>query len=175
MLIDEDAFDQLFESFEHTAFRLETQEQYVEDDEDESLQQFLGGDPVDESWIEEWGTYIQSLVAAGKRFERVRVVSEPHSDYTRYGLDQSRLNVAVGEDIRYLSRAAGTELALPDEDYWLFDSRTVVAFRFGADGRIVGRELLEDPAEIVQRNYWRDVAWHYAIRREEYAAAHGVV
>lgn len=172
--IDEDDFARLFETYEHTAYRLESQEQYVVDDEQESLAQFIAGEPVDESWIEDWGKVIRPAVDAGKRFERVRVVDEPHSDYTRYSLDQARLNVSVGEDIRYLPRPRAQELGLPTEDSWLFDSTTVLLFHFADDGRIVGRELIDDPAEVVKRNHWRDIAWHHAITRQEYAEAHGM-
>ena len=38
---------------------------------------------------------------------RVRVVSEPHDDYTRFLLDLARINVAAGEDIRYLPARPG--------------------------------------------------------------------
>jgi hypothetical protein len=30
-------------------------------------------------------------------------------------------------------------------------------------------EIIEDPAGIVQHNYWRDAAWHYAVRRDDFA------
>ena len=46
--------------------------------------------------------------------ERVRVVSEPHSDYTRFGIDLARrLNVPAGEDIRYLPRVGRGSWACP--------------------------------------------------------------
>jgi hypothetical protein len=171
--IDRDEFGKLFDEFEHTAFRLETQERYVEDDEIEPLQAFLAGRP-DYGWLADWVDYLREVRAAGKVFERVRVVNEPHSDYTRFGLDASRTNVAAGDDIRYLPRPLATRLGLPDEDYWLFDSRVAVIFQFGTDGRVRGYELVDDPETIVQRNVWRDIAKHYAIPRNEYAAAHNL-
>ena len=172
-VIDREDFGKLFDEFEHTAFRLETRERYVEDYEDESFQAFLDGKP-DYTWREDWVTYIREVRAAGKVFERVRVVSEPHSDYTRFGLDASRDNVAAGDDIRYLPRPLANKLGLPDEDYWLFDSRLAVIFTFGPDGRISRFELTDDPEAIVRRNIWRDIAQHYAIPRDEYAAAHNL-
>lgn len=172
-IIDYGEFGKLFDDFEHTAFRLETQERYVEDDEIEPLQAFLAG-RADYAWHQDWVAYIGEVRAAGKVFERVRVVSEPHSDYTRFGLDASRDNVAAGDDIRYLPRPLAKKLELPDEDYWLFDSRVAVIFRFGTDGRISQFELIDDPEAIVQRNVWRDIAQHYAIPRNAYAAAHNL-
>ena len=32
----------------------------------------------------------------------------------------------------------------------------------------------DDPVEVVKRNHWRDIAWHHAITRQEYAEAHGM-
>lgn len=171
--IDWDEFGKLFDDFEHTAFRLETQERYVEDDEIEPLQAFLAGRP-DYAWHQDWVAYIREVRAAGKVLERVRVVNEPHSDYTRFGLDASRDNVAAGDDIRYLPRPLAAKLGLPDEDYWLFDSRVAVVFQFGPDGRISRFELTDEPETILQRNIWRDIAQHYAIQRDEYAAAHNL-
>ena len=100
--------------------------------------------------------------------ERVRVVREPHSDYTRFGMDlASRLNVPSGEDIRYLPRRRADELDLPGEDFWLFDSCRVAVLHFDGDV-LLGAELVTDPAVVVRRCYWRDVAWHYAVPLDQY-------
>lgn len=89
------------------------------------------------------------------------------SDWTRYSYALSAHNIAAGEDIRYIERsnAAG----LPDHDYWLLDSSKLVVMRFDETDRFVGGELVEDPSEIVQANYWRDAAWHKAVRRDDFA------
>src|SRR5688572_18900865 len=110
-------FRQLFHSFEHTAFRLEVRESYYDT---QQLEQFVAGGPVDISYMDTWLAQIVKLRVAGKRIERVRVVSQPHSDYTRYGLWLCRYSLQAGEDIRYLERSQATGLA--DHDYWLFDS-----------------------------------------------------
>jgi hypothetical protein len=41
--------------------------------------------------------------------------------------------------------------------------------RFDEADRFLGGETIEDSAEIVQHNYWRDAAWRYAVRRDEFA------
>jgi hypothetical protein len=157
--------------FEHTAFRLETRERYVDDEEQEPLRRFLAGQPPDDSWFMDWYDAIAELVAAGKRMQRVRVVSEPASDYTRFGIDLARrLNVPAGEDIRYLPRRRAERLGLPDEDFWLLDSARVLVLHFDGD-ILLGAEPLADPAAIVQRARWRDVAWQYAVPAGRYAGA----
>lgn len=156
--------------FEHTAFRLETRERYVDEEEEEPLRRFLAGEPPDDAWFMDWIEDIGRLVKAGKRMERVRVVSEPPSDYTRFGIDLARrLNVPAGEDIRYLPRPRAEALGLPDEDFWLLDSSRVLTLHFDGDV-LLGAELIADPAAVVRRAYWRDEARQYAIPVGEYSA-----
>src|SRR5437764_1112204 len=110
---------------------------------------------------------IRTAAAEGRRFSRVRVFDVPPSDYNRFSFAVSHHNNAAGEDIRYLTRDQAAEL--PDHDYWLFDSRKLVRMQFDDDDRFLGAEIIEDPAVIVQHNYWRDAAWHHAVRRDDFA------
>lgn len=83
--------------FEHAAFRLETRERYVDDEEQGPLRRFLAGEPPDDEWFMDWYDAVVRFAEAGKRMERVRVVSEPPSEYTRFGIDLAhRLNVPAG-------------------------------------------------------------------------------
>ena len=111
---------------------------------------------------------IREATAEGKQFARVRVVDLPMSDWNRYSHALAEHNIAAGEDIRYMERrdAAG----LPDSDYWLFDSSKLVVMRFDETDRFLGGQLVETPADIVQANYWRDAAWHKAVRRDDFAS-----
>lgn len=103
----------------------------------------------------------------GRRFARVRVVSMPLSDYNRWSYVIAQHNITAGEDIRYLIRERAEEVALPDHDYWLFDSRKLLIMRFDEADRFLGGEIVEDSAEIVQHNYWRDAAWHHSVKRND--------
>jgi len=60
----------------------------------------------------------------GRRFARVRVVSVPLTDYSRFGVFRSQYTNDAGEDIRYLPPDRATDL--PDYDFCLFDSRNLV-------------------------------------------------
>jgi len=170
-LLPADEFRRQCETFEHTAFRLETRDRYIDEEEQEPLRRFLAGESPDDAWFMDWCEAVERIAAEGRRMERVRVVSEPHSDYTRFGMDLARrLNIPSGEDIRYLPRNKAKELALPDEDFWLLDSVRVLVVHFDSD-RLLGAELVTDPAEVVKRGHWRDLAWHYAIPLDEYAGS----
>jgi hypothetical protein len=75
----------------------------------------------------------------------------------------------AGEDIRYLVHERAQEVGLPNHDYWLFDSHKLLRIHFDESDRFVGGEIIDDPTEIVRHNYWRDAAWHYTLRRDEFA------
>jgi len=112
---------------------------------------------------------IREATKEGRSFARVRAVSLPMSDYNRWSHVVAQCNNAAGEDIRYIKRDLAKAAGLPDHDYWLFDSRKLVVMQFDDDNRFLGGEIVEDPSVIVQHNYWRDAAWHRAVRRDEFA------
>jgi hypothetical protein len=162
-------FSQLFCTFEHTAFRLETREEYKSANETEALCQFVAGEPVDLGWFQNWLTMIREATATGKHFRRVRVVSLPLTDYSRFGVFCAQFTNEAGEDIRYLERDRADDEGLPNHDYWLFDSRKLIRMHFDDEENFLGGEIIEDPALVVEHNYWRDAAWHHAVRRDDFA------
>lgn len=170
-LLNSEEFRRLSLGFEHTAFRLETRDRYLDDEEREPVRRFLAGEPADDAWFMDWFEAVRQLAAQGRRMERVRVVSEPRSDYTQFGIDLARrLNVPAGEDIRYLARSTAREIGLPDEDFWLLDSSRVLVLHFDGDV-LLGAELVTEAAEVARRVHWREVAWHYAIILDRYAGS----
>ncbi|HEX3781454.1 MAG TPA: hypothetical protein VHX38_17475 [Pseudonocardiaceae bacterium] len=160
-------FGQLFDDFEHTAFRLEVRSRYAPSYEGESLRKYLAGEPDDLPWMQDWLRMVERAAREGRRFSRVRVVDLPLSEYNTFSLAVSARNNAAGEDIRYVSRDRARDL--PDYDYWLFDSRTLLQMHFDQDDRFTHGEIIDDPAEVVQHNYWRDAAWHQAVGRDDFA------
>jgi hypothetical protein len=118
--------------------------------------------------MQDWLRMVREAAAEGRRFARVRVVDLPMSDWNRYSYALAQHNIAAGEDIRYIERNNTPDL--PDHDYWLFDSSKLVTMRFDETDRFVGGELVEGPSEIIKANYWRDAAWHKAVRRDDFAS-----
>lgn len=156
-------FDALFVGFEHTAWRLETRDAYLVDDEVAPLRAFLAGDDVDLAWFAGWLETIRSAVARGRRFERVRVVPEPLTDYLRFEAWLCQYNVAAGEDIRYMPLDQARALGLPDDDFWLFDSRRLARLHFDDAGRPQGAEMIDDAGAVARAEQIRAVAWPRAI------------
>jgi hypothetical protein len=173
MLLGEE-FNQLFRTFQHTAFRLEVRDTYDASYENESLRKFLAGEPDDLPWMQDWLAMIRDATSKGRRFRRVRVVSWPLTDYSRFGVWCARFTNAAGEDIRYLTRDRAQAEGLPEHDYWLFDSRKLVRMHFDDANVFLGGEVVHDPATVVDHNYWRDAAWHGAVERDSFAAEQNV-
>lgn len=167
-LVDRATFRRLFETFKHTAWRLETRRGYASDREDPDFQEFLatGSSPCDLN--EPWFVNIKAQTEAGKRVGRVRLADRPMTTEQRFLLDDARHNAAVGEDMRYLWREDAADL--PAKDFWIFDSRIVALLRFDDQDNIVDIELITKPAEVVRYAIARDVAMHHAVPYDLFAA-----
>ncbi|WP_405980138.1 DUF6879 family protein [Streptomyces sp. NBC_00158] len=119
------AFDALFSSLSHSAWRLESRRRYASDETTHTYRQFTAGRPVEWDLNDPWCTERREQVALGKRFERVRIPAEPATEGQRYLFENARRNRAVGEDIRTLTRSQANGLQLPAEDFWIFDAKVV--------------------------------------------------
>lgn len=170
-IIDLAEFDRLFSVFEHTAWRLETRRRYASDEITDTYRQFLAGGPVDwEGSDVEWCVERREQTALGKRFERVRIVDSPPTTGQLYLLDNARRNSAVGEDMRNLWRGDANDLRLPQEDFWLFDSRMAALLNFDEEDQLIDVELITEPAAVLRYCQARDAAWHHAVPYETFAA-----
>jgi hypothetical protein len=127
-----DQWRMLFAECEHSAFHLEMRDAYAVDDERERLAQFQAtgsrdleaeSQALERSW---WLELIKDCKARGVELCRARIVSEPVSSYIRYEYAGTPLNIASGEEVRWLSRTKAARLALPGADFWLFDRRRVL-------------------------------------------------
>ncbi|URM95448.1 hypothetical protein LUW76_14575 [Actinomadura madurae] len=167
-------FNSLFSDFEYTAYRLESLQSYDVSYEKEEFGLFLAGQERGEfpgiaDWIE--GS-VRPADKAGKRMHRVHVVEEPLSDYVRFECAWSyEHTVPAGEDVRIIPVRQGEwPEGLPHYDYWLFDSCRLVTMHYEEDGAFAAAEIVDDPAKIVQANYWRDLAVSRAVPYQEFAA-----
>ncbi|MYV99237.1 DUF6879 family protein [Streptomyces sp. SID3343] len=168
VIIGFDEFDAMFETFEHTAWRLETRRAYRDDEVTDTYRRFVDGQPADYDLDDAWCASRREQSAQGKRFERVRIMDNPPTIGQLYLLDGARRNAAVGETVRSLWRADAERLQLPREDFWLFDSRVLACLLFDGDA-LVGVELVTDPVEVGRACQIRDAAWHHALPFEEFA------
>lgn len=158
----------LFREFRHTAWRLETRRGYASDRRSPKWARWQAGEDIAaeaSGWLEN----VAEQTAAGKRFERVRLVDDPPTDGQQFLLASAPGNVAAGEDIRNLTRAQAEQLRLPDFDFWLFDSKILARFAFDEDDTTLGVYVTEDPADVLAACQARDAAWHHAVATQEFA------
>jgi hypothetical protein len=163
-----DEFNDLFTSFRQEALHLEMRDAYGTEVELPHLRKWLAGEPDDIDWLQPWFDTVRAGVAAGKVFRRARIVSEPLSDYQRWVLKDTHLYVEAGEDIRWVPRRRVSTVALPGNDFWLFDQELVVFIHFAGNGLVVDNLATTDPAAIRLCRSAFDAVWALSIPHSEY-------
>lgn len=167
-LIEGRHFENLFRTFERTAFHLELKDSYHVPEESGPFSLFVDGKPDDFAWHQPWLNLVRQATNSGKVMTRARVVTVPHSDYARWGLSVAPLNVNAGEDIRWLPRHLAEGIDFPADDYWLFDDGRLVFTVFHEDGRFLGGCESFDEEMITRCRRVRDQVWDRAIPQQEY-------
>ncbi|MCQ8769142.1 DUF6879 family protein [Streptomyces telluris] len=163
--------DELFRSLERDAFHLELKDHYGSPVEDTPYARWQKGEPDDYAWLEPWTTLMKGVTGAGRRVRRVRVVTEPHSRYVGWEHSLTRLNLEMGEDIRWLPRSRlpeGITFPVDGNDWWLFDDRLLAVGHFDESGRVLGSELIEDAETVAECIRVRDLLWSVAVPHREY-------
>ncbi|ANY05467.1 DUF6879 family protein [Pseudonocardia sp. HH130630-07] len=146
--IDDDRFDELLSTFTRRSVHLETRDAYGTATELPYLARWEAGEPDDLSWLDGWCATVRAHVAAGRAVQRVRVVSEPLSDYQRWSHGIAGPMVDAGEDIRWVARRAVSSIAFPGNDFYLFDDRLVVFLHYAGSGLGTAKTTSTDPADI---------------------------
>ena len=165
------AFAALFSSFSRSAQRLEARDHYAGDQAlFEQWQRGELGEPALADKVAAWLGGVRATTAAGGRYERVRVVSEPPTDYQRFALATTKASTAAGEDIRYLERGLAAVRDLPAHDFWLFDSERLALLYFTADDRMLGAQVITEAAVVTQHQQWFDAAFSIATPYAAYVA-----
>jgi hypothetical protein len=162
-------FGRLFESFERTAFRLETLAVYDVEDEQEEIARFLAGQEMGPEWDD--NPWVRSMTDKGKAVSRVHVLRSPLTDYLRYELGAYAGNITAGESIGIIDLAEQQVTGLPDHDFWLFDDRDVYRMHYTPEGKFVGAELLPGD-RLAEYLGYRDLARAHAVPFTSYRERH---
>lgn len=169
-------FDEAFDSFVESAFRMETLQWYTVDSETPRIQAFLRGEPRPDRSVRTspWLRRVALSTAAGKHWSRVHIVDLPLTEYLRYQLAGYLESAAAGEEIRIAVRRGHAELAHLREDFWLFDADTpgafAIAMRFDGIGRPLDHERVTDPARIDAYSRARALALEASMSLNEFVA-----
>ncbi|WP_245925814.1 DUF6879 family protein [Nocardia nova] len=162
-----DLWPNLFHELTRSAFHLEVRDEYHVPDEESRVRAFLAGEPAPYSHTP-WQDLMRETTARGVTVSRVRVVTEPHSDYQRWLLSVTGSNINAGEDIRYVPRHIAGQV--PPDDWWLMDAQRVVYNLTDSAGVPAGGLAVTTDPEIVEYCLRvRERLWKLAIPYAEYA------
>jgi hypothetical protein len=117
----------------------------------------------------EWYDLVRATVARGVSIRRARIASEPLADFIRFEFESTTdLNVAAGEDVRWLPRRQATDIALPGNDFWVFDDRLVRINHFTGSGELLAGEITDETAVLKLCASAFEAVWERAVPHEEY-------
>ncbi|MGH3622865.1 MAG: DUF6879 family protein, partial [Sciscionella sp.] len=159
-------FEGLFDSVRHGVWRWECQGDYYADHAD-VLRWQTGEPPVEDERVRAWMRYIQGLRTAGIPFQRVRMLSEPLTEYLEWMLDTTGRSIAAGEDIRWVGQDLAHELDMPDYDFYIFDDRVAI-LHFDDRRRLTSADLIDENDVVQSHRDLRDLIWQYAIPHQEF-------
>ncbi|KAF0651727.1 MULTISPECIES: DUF6879 family protein [Streptomyces] len=165
------AFVDLLANARRSAVHLELRDSYGIDGEAAEFTAWRNGwrpDPDPSTWWNDFHTWVRDATKRGVVVRRARVVSEPVSDYIRYEHACTFQNIAAGESVRWLSRRKASDVALPGNDFWLFDGSLIMWNHFTGDGASAGPELDDRPdvAKLCASAF--EAVWERATPHEDY-------
>lgn len=164
-------FVELLRGCTKTAVHLELRDTYNVAGERARLAAWRAGhDPsrTDPRLRSDWLDIVRETVGRGVEMRRVRVVSEPLSEYMRFSHAGTQLNVDAGEHIRWMPRRNTSDIALPGNDFWLYDGTLAKIHHFTGDGASAGHELTQDPAVVDLCACAFEAVWERAIPHANY-------
>ncbi|MET8938320.1 DUF6879 family protein [Streptomyces rubiginosohelvolus] len=165
-------FGELLAGCRKSALHLEMRDHYDDPDEAPRVEAWKAGKRPDpnnrDSWWRPWLDMVSETVGRGVEIRRARIVSEPVSEYTHYLYDGTFTNIAAGEQIRWLPRKKASGIALPGNDFWLFDGRLVRFGYFSGDGAYLGDEVTDDASVAKLCAEAFESVWSKATPHEEY-------
>jgi hypothetical protein len=169
--LDLEGWTRLFDSCQRTACHLEMRDSYAVQEELEDIAKWRAGlwtvrDDAESK--ADWLDLMRKTAARGVGLRRARIVSEPVTEYIRFEHFGTPQNIAAGEQIRWLSRAKVSGLALPGNDFWIFDGTTALFNHFTGDGGWVGNELTSDPKVTKLCSEAFESAWALATPHDDY-------
>jgi hypothetical protein len=171
-LLTTEEWNDLFTSTKREALHLEMRDWYAVDDEKERFSRFLASGHRDhDAETEErrpWLEAVRRATHMGVSIRRARIVSEPVTEYTRFLYEGTDRTIEAGEDVRWLPRKHASAIALPGNDFWLFDEKTVLINHFTGNGNSAGQELSTDPALARLCKVAFEAVWKVAIPHGEY-------
>lgn len=167
MTLPLDQLSALFASVTRSVWRWECQGHY-QVDEDE-LARWRAGRPAElDAETIAWHGYIRSLRQRAIPFQRVRMITEPVTEYLVWLMSTTDANVDAGEDIRWVHESVARELGMPTYDFYLVDDERVAVLRFDTEKVLTDVEVVWQPDVVAQHRRWRGTVWHHAVQHRDF-------
>lgn len=166
--ITDEEFEKLLTGFEREALHLETRDAYGTATELPQLAKWAAGQPDDLDWLQGWCATLRRHAEAGRVVRRARIVSEPLSDYQRWSYSIAYPMVDAGEDIRWVPRPMVSSVALPGNDFYLFDGRLVVFLIYAGSGLGIDKITSTEPGDIRLCRSAFDAVWKLSTPHRAY-------
>ena len=166
--VTDEEFEELLASFGQEAVHLETRDAYGTAVELPYMARWAAGEPDDLEWLQGWCATLREHVKVGKSVRRARIVSEPLSDYQRWSYSIAYPMVEAGEDIRWVPRRLVSSIALPGNDFYLFDDRLAVFLLYSGNGLATDKLGSDDRAVLRLCRSAFDAVWKLSIPHREY-------
>ncbi|MEU6170024.1 DUF6879 family protein [Streptomyces tanashiensis] len=167
-------FDELLAGARRSAIHLEMRDEYAVPDETDDYRRWRATgnrdvDPASPYWAP-WVEMVRTATARGVVMRRVRIVSEPVSDYIQYEHTGTVVNVLAGEEVRWLARDQTVGLLVPAMDGWLFDGAQLLLNHFTGTGEWAARpmELCTDPGFVTAYADAVEAVWGRAVPHDQY-------
>lgn len=169
--MSEPDFEQLLGACRHQALRLESRDVYMTSAP--AYQAWLRGEKAElAADYADWSGLVRRTVDRGVAVRRVRVISTPPSDYIKFEhAVTDEVNIAAGEQIRWLPRRDAADLLLPINDVWVLDGRLVQVGYYVGDGEFHHGELVEDTALASRFTTAIEAAWDRGIDHKDFKFA----
>lgn len=163
-------FEELFAGCERSAVHLEMRDGYMRSDP--AFIVWRAGHRLTDATLPpeyaQWRATVAAAVARGVGVRRVRIVSEPLSEYIRFEHELTFHNIRAGEQVRWLPRKQASDLALPGNDFWLFDDQLVVFNHFGGNDEFLENERRDDSDTVSLCRRAFESVWARAKPHETY-------
>ena len=166
--ITPEEFSDLVRTFGSSATHLETRDAYGTAVELPYMAMWRAGEPDDLAWMQDYCRTVQDHVAAGRTVRRARIVSEPLSEYQRWSHSIAHALVDAGEDIRWVPRRRVSSIAIPGNDFYLFDDSLVVFLHYAGGGLATDLTTSTDPADAALCRAAFEAVWKVSTPHRDY-------
>lgn len=141
-----------FNSFQKSAFRVETLQRYNVEEEKEAFEYFQQHKELPDGVWKDWHDIIQQANLRWATMQRVHLIQFPITPYISFEMEFYKKNIRNWEEIFYLPfENCSVEV---DSDFWIFDDAVVLKMFYDKDGCFLKFEEIKDVDAYLQiKNY----------------------